>query len=247
MPISIPLTPYGRREILLYGAGSLLALLLLPIVATATHLYWLTILDLPFLALFVFTIQFFRDPERAPAPGATAGDLLSPADGTVVDVVEVDEPEFVGGRARRIGVFMSPLNCHVNRFPCDGVVEKVLHRAGKFLAAYDPRAIVENECSLTGIRARLEGGGEARLLLRQVSGVAARRIVNPLALGAPAVRGQRFGMIKFGSRCELYLPIDAPFEVAVKVGDRTYAGHTILARPAKVPVAGGSPVAGARS
>jgi len=240
--MSIPLTPFGRREILLYGVGSFALMVALPVVAQVVGIYWLSTLSVLPAALLVFTLQFFRDPERTLPSEADA--LISPADGTVVDMVDVDEPDYIGGRARRVGIFMSPLNCHVNRFPVDGRVEKVIHRPGKFLKAYDPRAILENEASLTGILARL-GGREVKLLMRQVSGVAARRIVNPLKAGDPARRGERFGMIKFGSRCEVFLPLDSGYEFSVKLGDAVYAGASILARPGKPAAAGATPVAAA--
>jgi phosphatidylserine decarboxylase len=225
--MSIPLTPFGRRELLLYGGGSLALLLAIPLAARLTGLPALSVLALLPAAGLAFTLQFFRDPERAPAPGVGPDALLSPADGLVADIVEVDEPEYVRGRATRIGIFMSPFNCHVNRFPADGVVEKVVHRAGRFLPAYDARGIAENEASLTGIRARV-GGRELPILLRQVSGIAARRIVNPLAIGDPARRGERFGMIKFGSRCEVFVAVDAGLALAVRVGDTVYAGASPL-------------------
>jgi phosphatidylserine decarboxylase len=229
-----PLTRYGRREILLYGVLPLATLILISFAATILRMPALHALAVVPFALVVFTAQFFRDPERQVAGGDDA--LVSPADGTVVDIVEVEEPEFIGGRALRVGIFMSPLNCHVNRFPVNGVVAKVIHRAGKFLKAYDPRAIAENESSLTGFKARFEGR-EVPVLIRQVAGIAARRIVNPLAPGDRAVRGARFGMIKFGSRCEVFLPKDSGFELDVKLGDKVYGATTVLARFAKVAVA----------
>ena len=230
----LPFTPFGRRETVLYSGLSLGLILLIWVAALKLGIPALGALAVLPLALLVFTIQFFRDPERA-CPGGCES-VVSPADGTVVDIVEVDEREYIGGPATRIGVFMSPFNCHVNRFPADGIVEKVIHRAGKFLKAYDPRALVENEASWTGFRAKLEGGREVPLLLRQVSGIAARRIVNPLQKGDVARRGERFGMIKFGSRCELFLPKDAGFTVDVKLGDKVYAGESVLARSVQVPV-----------
>jgi phosphatidylserine decarboxylase len=237
------LTPFGRREILLYGGSSLGLLVAIPLAARlAGHPGLAALAVLPAL-LLAFTLQFFRDPERA-VPGVGPDAVLSPADGTVADIVDVDEPEFLGCRARRIGIFMSPFNCHVNRFPVDGTVAKVVHRAGKFLAAYDPRAVTENEASITGIATRV-GGREARIMVRQVSGVAARRIVNPLALGARAVRGERFGMIKFGSRCELFFPLDAGLALKVQVGDRVYAGVTVLADAPARSGAGAAPLAAA--
>jgi phosphatidylserine decarboxylase len=224
----LPLTPFGRREILLGGGLALAVAAVVALAARQTGQPLLLAAEAVPLGLLAFTLQFFRDPERsAGAAGPEA--ILSPADGTVADIVEVEEPDFIGARAVRIGIFMSPFNCHVNRFPCDGTVGRVVHRAGKFLAAYDPRAIAENEASTTGIAARL-AGREARVVVRQVAGVAARRIVNPLGLGARAVRGERFGMIKFGSRCELFLPKDLGLAIDARIGAKVRAGVTVLAR-----------------
>jgi phosphatidylserine decarboxylase len=240
----IPLTPYGRHEILLYG-GHALALTILACIAAYVmrNPYLWAAAALP-AGVLLFALQFFRDPERR-VPGGPET-IVSPADGTVVDIVDVDEPEYIRGPARRIGIFMSPFDCHVNRFPVDGVVERVIHRAGKYLRAYDARAIAENEASLTGIRARLPGGREVPILLRQVAGVAARRIVNPLARGDRARRGELFGMIKFGSRCEVFLPRDLEVEVTSKLGERVAAGESAIARVPAIPL-GASAGAGVAS
>ncbi len=238
----IPLTPYGRREVAAVSAGSIAA------TAACAGLAWA--LEAPALgaaallpaAALAFTLQFFRDPERR-ADGVPPEAVLSPADGRVTDVAEVEERDFLGASAVRIGIFMSPFDCHVNRFPVSGRVAKVIHRAGRVLPAYDPRAIVENEASTTGILARF-GDREVKVAVRQVAGIAARRIVNPLALGSAAARGERFGMIKFGSRCELFLPRDAPFEIDARVGMRARAGMTVLARWVGAGVAAGGAGAG---
>jgi phosphatidylserine decarboxylase len=228
----LPLTRFGSKEIRRYGGGSLVAMAGLMAAAFLLEAPWFATLAAVPAAVLAFTLQFFRDPERTPPTGRDL--VVSPADGAVVDVTQVQESDFIGRSALRIGIFMSPFDCHVNRFPVDGVVAKVIHRAGKFLKAYDPRALTENEASVTAIRAAF-GGFELPVVVRQVSGVAARRIVNPLAPGDKAVRGERFGMIKFGSRCELFLPEDAGFEVKVELGARVYAGSTVLARFAPRP------------
>jgi phosphatidylserine decarboxylase len=223
----IPLTPFGRREIRICAVGFTVALAAIAFFAAKAGPAIGLFAIVP-LAALAFTLQFFRDFDRDPGE-LPAGAVLSPADGRVVDIVEVEEPDFIGGKAVRVGIFMSPFDCHVNRFPVSGRVVRVVHRAGKFFAAYDPRAVAENESSTTGIAARFEGR-EVRIGVRQVAGIAARRIVNPLSLGAEAVRGARFGMIKFGSRCELFLPAALPFKLEARLGERVYAGLTVLAQ-----------------
>jgi phosphatidylserine decarboxylase len=178
---------------------------------------------LPF-ALGLFIMSFYRDFERTVPQGV--GLVVSPADGTVTDVVEVDEPLYVGGRALRVGIFLSPLNVHVNRAPLAGKVEKVVFREGKMLKAYDPRAIEENQSLLLGLKA--EDG--LRIGVRQVTGALARRIVCAATVGQTLARGERYGMIKLGSRTELLVPAGAGFECHVKPGDSVRGGITVLGR-----------------
>ena len=214
---------WGRKELALYGGGgaglgaALLALAPSP---------WIWSAALP-LGFSILVAWFFRDPERA-IPG-DPGALVSPADGRVADIETVDEPSFLGGKALRVGIFLSPLNVHVNRSPARGVVRHREYRAGRFLAAYDRRAVEENESCALGIECEgREPGRPIKILVRQVVGVAARRIVCPAAPGDALERGQRFGMIKFGSRTELWVPADAGFACRVKVGDAVRGGATIL-------------------
>ena len=214
---------WGRKELLLYGggpaaAGGAMAALLPP--------PWCLVSAVP-LGFAGLVAWFFRDPERRipQEPGI----LVSPADGTVADIESVSEPDFLGGEALRVGIFLSPLNVHVNRSPARGVVRHRAYRAGKFLAAYDRRAVEENESCAIGIECEAPGGKPPlRILVRQVVGVAARRIVCPVAPGDPLDRGQRFGMIKFGSRTELWVPAAAGFRCRVKVGDPVSGGSSVL-------------------
>ncbi|MEK7269530.1 MAG: phosphatidylserine decarboxylase [Planctomycetota bacterium] len=214
----IPLTPHGMRELLLY------ALPFLPL-AVAAGVWLHPAAAIPPAAIGCAIAAFFRDPERA-IPGGEET-MVSPADGTVMDIEEVDEPEFIGGRATRIGIFLSILSVHVNRSPVAGVVESVRRKRGAFHLAYKPEAITENEASAIGIAAGPPWG--CRILVRQITGAAARRIVCPLEPGATLARGARFGMIKFGSRTEVWIPKATPVRIAVSVGDAVRGGSSVLA------------------
>ena len=165
-----------------------------------------------------FMIYFFRDPERA-AP-SVPGAILAPADGRVVDVRARLEDPFVGP-AQQVSIFLSPLDVHVNRAPVGGLVVEVDHRPGAFVAAYRPEASERNE------RTSLHLQGEAaRVVVRQIAGVLARRIVCRVQPGDKLAAGERFGMIKFGSRTDLVVPIGA--RLSVKTGDRVRGGETIM-------------------
>jgi len=147
----------------------------------------------------------------------------------VADIEDVDEPDFIGGRAVRVGIFLSPLDVHVNRSPARGVVRHRAYREGKFLAAYDRRAVAENESCALGIECEAPAGKPpVRILVRQVVGVAARRIVCPVEPGRALGRGERFGMIKFGSRTEVWVPASAGFRCRVRVGEAVRGGSTVI-------------------
>ena len=171
---------------------------------------------------FGIVVWFFRDPNRT---GTDAPEImLSPADGTVSDITELDETRFISGRAVRIGIFLSPFNVHVNRTPCDGTVMMVEHKSGEFLPAYNPEAPTRNESAALGLR--LDNG--LLIIVKQITGILARRIVCEAELGDRLTRGQRYGMIKFGSRTELYIPVQSCGEVLVKIGDKVVGGQTPL-------------------
>lgn len=172
----------------------------------------------------LFVLSFYRDPDRTGPSDPEL--LLSPADGRVTDIGEVDEPHYLGGRALRVGVFLSPLNVHVNRSPIAGVVEHVVHIPGKCLPATGTACIDENEAALIGIKT----SAGLRLSVRQVTGALARTIVCPATVGQTLARGERYGMIKLGSRTELILPLDAGFEAQVAIGDVVRGGETVLGR-----------------
>lgn len=217
-----PLTRYGTRELalgtlLLGGLG-------------AVALWQLRWAALGPAALWALLVSFFRDPERVPPEGE--GKLVSPADGRVADIEVVREDEFLHAEALRIGIFMSIFDVHVNRAPLAGKVVYRGYRRGKFHNAMGTAAASENECSLVGIE-RPDG---SRLLVRQIAGLIARRIVTDCEVGDELRRGERFGMVKFGSRLEVYVPKSAGFRLAVRVGDRVKAGSTVLG---ELGVAGG--------
>jgi phosphatidylserine decarboxylase len=197
------------------------AILLLLIVASWFVSPWLTLL---FVLLTIYTFAFFRDPERI-APG-DAKDVVAAADGTVTDIVEVDEPEVVKATMRRVGIFLSVFNVHTNRMPVDGRVVYREHRKGLFLDARKPECSEKNESMTWAFQ-----NSNATIVVRQLTGAIARRIVGWARVGDELKRGERFGMIRFGSRTEVYLPLNA--SVIVKVGDKVAGGHTIIARLAE--------------
>jgi phosphatidylserine decarboxylase len=185
--------------------------------------FWLALLAPALLWLEV--LWFFRDPERViPADPAA---LVSPADGTVTDVGEVDEPDFPGGRALRISIFLSIFNVHVNRIPRAGRVKAIRYFPGAFLDARNPQSAIRNE----QLWIDLEELDPPRLVrVKQISGAIARRIVCWLRPGDVVHKGQRLGMIKLGSRTDVLLPVGELFAVQVKIGDKVKGGTTILGR-----------------
>lgn len=213
----IPLTPLGGGQLVTFGFVPLLAGVLVTL-----GVHWAA--GLPLLLVAAFSLNFFRDPERA-VP-AEAGLLVSAADGKVVNVLEVDEPLYLKGRGLRVGVFLNVFNVHVNRSPGAGVVEWVDYKPGKFLDARDERISEENEANAIGIR--LDDG--RRVLVRQVAGLIARRIVCTVKVGDRVARGERIGMIKFGSYTEVIVEPGTRFVPAVKVGEKVHGASTVLFR-----------------
>lgn len=175
---------------------------------------------LAWLPVAVWVVAFFRDPAR-PGPRG-AGLVIAPADGLVVSVREIHEPDFLGGTARRISIFMNVLDVHVNRYPADGTVAWRRYVPGRFLNAAGEKASLENEqCSL-GLET-----AHGRVLVRQIAGLVARRIVTDHHEGHAARQGERMGLIRFGSRVDVFLPLTAV--PAVREGQRTRAGQTVIA------------------
>lgn len=171
------------------------------------------------ILLIGFTINFFRDPEREIPPIENV--IISPADGKIILIKDINENKFLKDNARQISIFMSPLNVHVNRIPIDGVIEYLQYHEGKYLVAYDDKASELNERSEIGINSKL-----GKVLFTQIAGFVARRIIYDLKIGDNVKKGNRFGMIKFGSRVDVI--VDKRWKVKVKNGDKVFAGETIL-------------------
>ena len=178
---------------------------------------WLLAFVLLLLALWV--AYFFRDPERTGQRGASLA--VSPADGKLIMITEVDEPAFIKGPAVRLSIFMNVFNVHVNRYPVDGVVRYVHYNKGKFFNAAAEKSSLENEQMSVGIES-----GKHRILVRQIAGLIARRIVTYSKLGDPVKQGDRMGIIRFGSRVDVFLPVGT--KLRAKLGDATLAGVTVL-------------------
>ena len=179
---------------------------------------WILAFLLTLLALWV--AYFFRDPERSGDRGPRL--VIAPADGKVVMITEVDEPTFVHGRALRVSIFMNVFNVHVNRYPVSGTVKYVHRNPGKFLNAVTEQSSLENEQTSVG----LESGGQ-RILVRQIAGLIARRIHTYSREGERVEQGERMGLIRFGSRVDVFVPPTS--SITVKVGDTTVAGTTVIA------------------
>lgn len=180
---------------------------------------WVLAFALTILALWC--AYFFRDPERTGQRGPNL--VIAPADGKVLMITEVDEPQFAKGRATRISIFMNVFNVHVNRYPVDGRVDYTFYNKGKFLNAAAEKSSLENEQMSVGVTTP----SGARILTRQIAGLIARRIVTYSKIGDEAHQGQRFGLIRFGSRVDVFVPPSST--VNVKVGELTTAGTTVLA------------------
>jgi len=173
-----------------------------------------------FGALALFMLYFFRDPDRVTPADPLA--VISPADGRIL-VAGAAEPEAAPeGAWKQLSIFLSPIDVHINRIPCAGRVTKVAYTPGRFLAAYNPDAARVNERN----EVWLDRGGET-VVVRQVVGVLARRLVCRVGPGAEVATGQRYGLMKFGSRIDLYLPPHC--ELTVRVGDRVRSGETVVA------------------
>ena len=213
----VSLTRYGLRELIIFGVPVAIGL-------GFSIVFFPWIIPIPaFLLMFLF--NFFRDPERNPPQGE--GLIIAPADGTVTHIVPVFEDSYLKCNTTKISIFMSVLNVHVNRMPAKGCVEFIRHTTGKFLDARDEECFSSNENNIIGLSLI---GSDAKIAVKQIAGKIAKRIVCACTAGDRFEQGQRFGMIKFGSRVEVFVPNSVRFEVMVKVGDKVTAGKTVLGR-----------------
>lgn len=169
--------------------------------------------------LIIFTLNFFRDPERSVPNQSNI--VVSPADGRILFVKDVLDEKFINGKAKLVSIFMSPLNVHVNRIPITGKVEYVKYIQGEYLAAFEDKASERNERNEIGITSPA-----GKVFFTQIAGFVARRIVSDLKVGDSVNIGNRFGMIKFGSRVDIIVP--EQWQVKVKKDDNVTAGETIL-------------------
>lgn len=172
------------------------------------------------LVFYVLIIQFFRNPSRFTP--IDENHVIAPADGKVVVIEDVEEPEFFKGKRKQLSIFMSPLNVHVNRYPIAGKVVYQKYYPGKYLVAWHPKSSTENERTSVVVE-----NAKTQILFRQIAGALARRIVCYAREGDSAKQGAEYGFIKFGSRIDLYLPVDC--KVNVNLGQKTKGGETILA------------------
>jgi len=186
--------------------------------ALRSYPFFLVAVLVALVALWV--AYFFRDPERTGERGDRI--VVCPADGKLIMITDVDEPAFVHGRATRVSIFMNVFDVHVNRYPVSGRVEYRHYNPGKFLNAAAEKSSLENEQSTIGI-----ASGPYRLVVRQIAGLIARRIVTYPAVGDSVHQGDRLGIIRFGSRVDVFLPPGSVLRA--KLGDRTVAGTTVLA------------------
>ncbi|MBI2827186.1 MAG: phosphatidylserine decarboxylase family protein [Planctomycetia bacterium] len=220
----LPLARWGLAEVQILGWP-----LLAVTVAVAFTAWWPVAIATGGVLLWV--VSFFRDPPRR-VP-REAGLLVAPADGRVVEITRLDHEPFLGGPAVRIGIFLSIFNVHINRVPCRAGVLCLRYSPGKFLNALRRESATENENMWIGLEGESAG---RRLIVRQIAGQFARRIVCDLRPGETLERGVKFGMIKLGSRTELIVPEEPSLEILVQVGERVKAGTSVLARyPADSP------------
>jgi len=172
------------------------------------------------LGVTLFVCWFFRDPDREILSGEN--ELASPADGRVIIIERLATCEYLSEPCQKVSIFMNVFNVHVNRIPFDGVIERVQYNPGKFINASFDKASIHNERNALVVKT----GADKKFVVVQIAGLIARRIVNCVQTGEQIKKGDRYGMIQFGSRLDLYLPLD--FEVCVKIGDKTKAGTTVI-------------------
>ena len=226
----IPLTKYGWPQVIVIPGALLVAMVVFAVGTRSFLPPWAIIfIEVILAGALVFSLAFFRDPMRR-CPSDTSL-LLAPADGRITDIETAEDNIFIEGTTLRIGIFLSIFNTHINRMPCNVKVEEIAYKKGKYKNAMNPesaRVNESNELSLTRT-----DNPEDRLVVRQISGAIARRIVCETAAGDKLAAGDKFGMIKYGSRTELYVTVrDSKYKIKclVRKGDKVKAGLTPLAR-----------------
>jgi phosphatidylserine decarboxylase len=214
----IALAPWGAAELVLMGGP----LLVLTVLAAVSRWWYLSLPPAVVLGLIVY---FFRNPVRRVPP--ETGLCVSPADGTIAEIAELKHDDFIDGPAVRIGIFLSIFNVHLNRSPVTARVIALRYARGEFLNALRRESALRNENMWIGLEE--ESPPYRRMVVRQISGAIARRIVCALRPGESVPRGHVFGMIKLGSRTELILPAEDGLQIKIRVGQKVKAGSTVLA------------------
>ncbi len=186
--------------------------------ALAVAGWWIA--AIAWLPIAIWVVAFFRDPVREGPRGDRF--VIAPADGKVVSIIPIDEPTVIGGKATRISIFMNVFNVHVNRYPSSGMVTFRQYQPGRFFNAAAEKAALENEQSNVGLATP-----NGPVLVRQIAGLIARRIITDDEVGHPAAQGERMGLIRFGSRVDVFVPEGTPVRVAL--GEITKAGHSVIA------------------
>jgi phosphatidylserine decarboxylase len=209
------IAPDGLKIILI----TTLILVLLVILTLLFPVLWLRIITAGVALIFLFNFYFFRDPQRSIPTGDDL--ILSPADGKVVLIEEVEETEFLKEKVTRVSIFLSVFDVHVNRVPVTGMVSYLKYLEGKFFVAFADKASEENEQSIIGIE-----HARGKVLFKQIAGIIARRIVYHLNIGDQVSAGQRFGLIRYGSRVDVYFPKNTT--IRVKLNDMVTGGETVL-------------------
>ncbi len=223
----IPLTKYGWPQVAVFPAVIFATMVVCLIVGISYLPAWATVsIELVLAIILIWVLMFFRDPYRSCPSDKNL--LLAPADGKVTDIEIAEEDNFIGADAIRIGIFLSIFDVHINRAPCNAKVEKITYRQGKYINAANPHSGRVNESNDLYL-VRTDGPND-KLVVRQISGAIARRIVCEKAEGQKLTGGEKFGMIKFGSRTELYVPARQNVKCLVKIGDKVKAGLTPLVK-----------------
>jgi len=231
----IPLTKYGWPQVIIFPAVVLTLMVICPLAGKAFLPLWAIVsIEALLASVCVWILMFFRDPYRSPPSAQNL--LLAPADGRITDIEIIEEDNFIGGTTLRIGIFLSIFSTHINRAPCNAKVERITYKKGKYKNAANPQSGRVNESNELGL-IRTDSPKD-RLIVRQISGSIARRIVCEKKEGQVLTGGEKFGMIKFGSRTELYVPHRENVKCLVQIGDKVKAGLTTLVRYEGSPIGG---------
>lgn len=214
---------FHKEGFKIISIASLIAVLLIVLIDHFVELIWLNkALSIAVLVLLFLVLQFFRNPKRKTILDDST--VVSPVDGKVVVIEEVYEPEYFKEKRLQVSVFMSPINVHVTRYPVSGTINYSKYHPGKYLVAWHPKSSTENERTTVVVENNIFG----EVLYRQIAGALAKRIVNYAKKGEVAIQGKDAGFIKFGSRVDLFLPLDAKIEV--KLDQKVKGGEQIIAR-----------------